>query len=172
VKPLDEDGSIGIGDDCLVHHRWELRTVLARADSDRLVQAFVGGREFNVGIVGSRVLPVAEIVFSGAQRVVSYAAKWAPGSDADRRTTPVCPARITGTLHDRLVELGLAAWRAVDGRSYGRVDLRLDAGGEPFVLEVNPNPDLAPGAGLARMARAAGWAYDGLIARIVEEAVS
>ena len=169
VKPLDEDGSIGIGDDPVVHHPWELREALAGADGSRMVQAFVGGREFNVGIVGSRVLPVSEIVFSGSQRVVSYAAKWNPGSTADCRTTPICPARITVTLHDRLVELGRAAWRAVGGRGYGRIDLRLDERGEPFVLEVNPNPDLAPAAGLARMAAAAGWGYDGLVARIVEE---
>ena len=62
------------------------------------------------------------------------------------------------------------AWQAVDGRGYGRVDLRTDAADTLYVLEVNPNPDLAPAAGLARMAAAAGYDYTTLVDRIVREA--
>lgn len=170
VKPAGEDGSVGIHDSSVVADSWALRSAIAATPAPALVQAFVGGRELNVGIVGETVLPVSEIVFSGDQRVVSYAAKWTAGSPADLATRPVCPARISGTLHDHVVELARRAWAAVGGAGYGRVDLRTDAAGEPWILEVNPNPDLAPGAGLARMAEAAGWGYDGLIARILEEA--
>lgn len=170
VKPAGEDGSVGIHDSSVVADPWALQGAIAATPAPALVQAFVGGRELNVGIVGATVLPVSEIVFSGDQRVVSYAAKWSAGSRADLGTRPVCPARISGTLHDQVVELARRAWAAVGGTGYGRVDLRTDAAGEPWILEVNPNPDLAPGAGLARMAEAAGWGYDGLIARILEEA--
>lgn len=170
VKPVDEDGSVGILDDAVVESPWELEAALGRARSESLIQLFVGGRELNVGIVGDQALPVSEIVFAGHQRVVSYAAKWSPGSDADRATPPVCPARIDGNLRDRAIGMAREAWEAVGGRGYGRVDLRTDESGQLFVLEVNPNPDLAPGAGLARMAQAAGWNYDGLIARILEGA--
>jgi D-alanine-D-alanine ligase len=170
VKPVDEDGSVGIHDGSVVDHPWALSAAVRSIPGDALVQAFIGGRELCVGIVGDAVLPVSEIVFAGNQRVVSYAAKWSPGSVSDRSTRPACPARIPGSLHGRLVDLARESWAAVGGRGYGRVDLRLDAAGEPFVLDLNPNPDLAPGAGLARMAEAAGWGYDGLIARILEEA--
>lgn len=170
VKPLGEDGSVGIHEDSVANDPWELRAAIARAASPALIQEFVGGRELNVGIVGGTVLPVAEIVFSDRHRVVSYAAKWSPGSDADLGTRPVCPARISATLHGRVVGLARDAWRAVGGAGYGRVDLRTDSTGTPYILDVNPNPDLAPGAGLARMAAAAGWGYDGLVARILEEA--
>lgn len=170
VKPAGEDGSVGIGEDSVVDDALELRAALERCPGDAIVQRFVAGRELNVGIVGAVVLPVAEIEFSRAQRLVTYAAKWQPGSGADLGTRPVCPARIPDSMAAEARELGLRAWQAVGGRGYGRVDLRADEAGRLHVLEVNPNPDLAPDAGLARMAAAAGWTYDGLVARIVREA--
>jgi hypothetical protein len=60
----------------------------------------------------------------------------------------------------------------VDGIGYGRIDVRVDGRGTTFVTDVNPNPDLGVGAGLARQAAAAGWSYVDLIARIVEEALT
>jgi D-alanine-D-alanine ligase len=108
------------------------------------------------------VLPVAEIEFAGRQRVVSYAAKWDAGSDATGATPAVVPRPYPGTPSaTSAVDAGPGAWAAVGGRGYGRVDLRTDDAGQPYVLEVNPNPDLAPDAGLARMAEAAGWGYAG-----------
>ena len=68
--------------------------------------------------------------------------------------------------------MSLSAWRAVRGQGYGRVDLRVDETGQPWVLEVNPNPDISDDAGLSRMAQAAGWSYDDLILRMVELARS
>jgi D-alanine-D-alanine ligase len=59
----------------------------------------------------------------------------------------------------------------MQGKGYGRVDLRLDEDGRPWVLEVNPNPDLTDEAGLARMGRAAGWDYPELVRRIAEVAL-
>lgn len=170
VKPAGEDGSVGIHGNSVVEDALELTAALARTPAPALVQAFVGGRELNVGILGDTVLPVSEIVFSGRQRVVSYAAKWSPGSTADVGTRADCPARIRASLHGSVTAIAREAWAVVGGSGYGRVDLRLDAEGTPQILEVNPNPDLAPEAGLARMAAAAGWDYDALIARILEEA--
>jgi D-alanine-D-alanine ligase len=172
VKPADEDGSVGIDGASVVDDVLELSATLNRLPGDRLVQAFVGGRELNVGIVGRETLPVSEIAFTGPQRVVTYAAKWAADSPDDRRTPVVCPARLPTPLADQAVTLARAAWTAVGGRGYGRVDLRTDAAGQPYILEVNPNPDLAPCAGLARMAEVAGWGYAGLVRRIVAEALS
>lgn len=177
VKPVGEDGSVGIDELSVVEDPVELRAALSRAmgDSrvqrDALVQRFVGGRELNVGIVGGVVLPVAEIEFSGSQRLVSYAAKWHPGSAADLATRPVCPAPIDPALAAQARDVAMRAWRVVGGSGYGRVDLRADEQGRLHVLEVNPNPDLAPAAGLARMAAAAGWEYAELVDRILREAL-
>jgi D-alanine-D-alanine ligase len=172
VKPAGEDGSVGIHEWSVVENPLELGAAVARAAGDVVVQQFVGGRELNVGVVGSAVLPVAEIVFSGRQRVVSYAAKWEGGSEADRSTLPVCPAALTAAEQIRAESLARAAWAVVGGSGYGRVDLRADERGRLHVLEVNPNPDMSPGAGLARMAAAAGWDYLELVSRIVAEGVA
>lgn len=170
VKPAAEDASIGIDESSVVTTHWELQHAVAAAQTPAMIQAFVGGRELNVGIVGDALLPISEIVFSGSRRVVSYAAKWDPGSEADRHTRPLCPAPLDPARCAQVLDLARRAWAAVGGSGYGRVDLRADEHGEPWILEVNPNPDLAPTAGLARMADAAGWGYDGLIDRILAAA--
>ena len=65
-----------------------------------------------------------------------------------------------------------AAWKVVGGEGYGRVDLRIDEAGRPWILEVNANPDISPDAGLARMAGVAGIDYPTLIRRICESAIA
>ena len=146
----------------------------ARAHGPVLVQEFVAGRELAVGVVGREVLPLSEIDFSaippGNWSIVCSRAKWVAGSVEDLGTVPRCPAPLEPALAEEAVRVARAAWELVEGRGYGRVDLRVDAAGRPYVLEVNPNPDLSPDAGLARMAAAHGWGYAELVGRILEEA--
>jgi D-alanine-D-alanine ligase len=141
-----------------------------------VVQEYVAGREFNVGFVGKRMLPIAEIRFDtlpeGTWPIVSYAAKWIPGSPEDEGTVPVCPADLEPELARRIGQIARTAWEYLsEGTGYGRVDLRLTDDGQPYVLEVNPSPDLSSNAGLARMGRAFGWSYDDLVMQIVDEAL-
>ena len=178
VKPAAEDGSVGITQESVVSSTRELALRLAAAASFGLllVQAFVGSREISVGIVGRQILPLSEIVFRNLlpayHPLVGYEAKWAPGSLEDRATRPVCPAPLAAEVASRARELAMEAWTAVGGRGYGRVDLRLTEPDTLHILEVNPNPDLAPSAGLARMAAAAGWSYEELLERILAEALA
>lgn len=176
VKPAAEDGSVGISQASVARCPLELERSLERSArwAPLLVQAFVGGRELQVGIVGSEILPVAEVDFSalpqGWHPIVDYRAKWAPGSVEDQGTRPLCPAPLSPSLALQAQDLAWKAWQALGGRGYGRVDLRLEEPDQLFLLEVNPNPDLAPQAGLARMARARGWDYRELIQKILEAA--
>jgi D-alanine-D-alanine ligase len=178
VKPAGEDASIGVTQASVVTDSASLAAALesGRTLGHLLVQRYLPGREFNVGIVGDRVLPVAEIDFAGLAAslwpIVSYRAKWLDGCDEDRGTVSRCPAALDSAAAACAVDLARTAWRVAEGRGYGRVDLRTDADGRFHVLEVNPNPDLAPGAGLARMAQATGWRYVDLIDRIVTEAIA
>ena len=178
VKPAAEDASAGLDRGSVVTDKKTLRARLAAMTEqfdEVLVQQYIPGREFNVGFVGSRVLPVSEIDFTGMPEgswpILTYAAKWHTGSAEDLGSVPVCPAQISQRLADRLVRVAELAWRTMQGRGYGRVDLRVDDTGRPWVLEVNPNPDLNDDAGLSRMAGAAGWDYPELVRRIAEVAL-
>lgn len=177
VKPAGEDAGIGITREAVVRGEGELARALDAAAGlgPLLVQQFLDGVELIVGFVGSVSLPVAEVDYTampqGLPHVVGYAAKWESGSHEDLGTHTRCPARIERGLEQQAIETARAAWRAICNRGYARVDLRGDDREVLHVLDVNPNPDLAPDAGLARMAAAAGWSYTDLIDRIVRDAV-
>lgn len=179
VKPAAEDASVGIEQDSVVTSRRALALRIAQLSEEHdevIVQQYVTGRELAVGFVGARSLPLSEIDFStmpaGAWHILSFSAKWDVGGVEDLGSRPVCPAPVSRSTADRLTALAREAWQAVGGTGYGRVDLRLDESGQPWILEVNPNPDIADDAGLSRMARAAGWSYDELILRILDAALS
>ena len=117
-------------------------------------------REALFNILGDAVLPIAEIDFGhmpkGMWRIVTYRSKWEDGCDEDLGSAPRCPARLPASVASQLRRIAIAAWRIAGGSGYGRVDMRIDERGRPWILEVNANPDIAPDAGLARMARVAG----------------
>jgi len=178
VKPAAEDGSVGIDQGAIVRDAEALARRLEerRAEGPLLIQAFVGTREINAAILGREVLPLSEILFAGLPAglhpIVGYDAKWAPGSPEDLGTRPACPAPVPATLAARIRLLALKAWGAVGGKGYGRVDFRLSPPDALYILEVNPNPDLSPSAGLARSAEAEGLSYHTLVGRILQEALS
>ena len=182
VKPVHEDASLGINSSSLCRNTDELETQASYIHNiygqEALVEEYLDGREFNVSVLGdrdARVLAISEIDFDGMPegepRIVSYRAKWDEDSDYFRGTKPVCPAEIPKRLEVRIRDIALRAYRCVGCRDYGRVDMRTDARGNLFVLEVNPNPDIAPSAGFARAATAAGFSYSDLIGRISQLAL-
>jgi D-alanine-D-alanine ligase len=179
VKPAAEDASVGIDNSAVCTSKRTLKRRVAQMleqFDEVVVQEYVAGREFNVGFVGKRILPIAEIRFDalpeGTWPIVSYAAKWIQGSPEDEGTIPVCPAELDTELQQRIAQVARKAWEQMcDCEGYGRIDLRLSEDGQPYVLEVNPTPDLSSNAGLARMGRAFGWSYDDLVMHIVDEAL-
>jgi D-alanine-D-alanine ligase len=178
AKPAAQDASNGIHPYSVATGQAELSAAIERLRQswgDIVVQEFIDGREINLAIVGNCLLPPAEIDFSGlpedAPSIVSFAAKWQTGSPEDLGTQPVCPAPLPDDLTRDLQQLAARAWCLMDGCGYGRVDIRLAAADAPYVIDINPNPDLSPDAGLARQAAVAGWSYEDLIARIVDDAL-
>jgi D-alanine-D-alanine ligase len=178
VKPVAEDGSLGIGPEAVVHDLAGLRArvahILTSYRQAALVEQFIIGRELNVSVWGNppEVLPLAEIDFSAFptpyERIVSFAAKWDTESFAYTHTPVICPAPIDGRLGNHIRELALAVWETFGCRGYARVDMRVDEQDIPFVIEVNCNPDLSPDAGFYRAARAAGYGYVAMVRKILD----
>jgi D-alanine-D-alanine ligase len=177
-----EDGSVGIWRTSVVRDPDALaravEAVVATFRQPCLVEQFVDGREFNVALLGHpapRVLPLSEIDFAAlppdAPRIVSYDAKWASGSADDLGTVPVMHPALPNALAARVRRAASEAFRAVGVRDYGRVDIRLSPQGVPYVVDVNPNCDLAPQAGMARAAAAVGIDFSALARLLVRYAL-
>ena len=129
-----------------------------------------------MAILGRTVLPVSEIIFKGLPvnlpKIVTYDGKWMKDSTYYRHTNPRCPARLNKRTLKKVEEIALAAFDAINCRDYARVDLRLDKNNKPYVIEVNPNPDISTDSGFARAASAAGIGYPELLFRISQLALS
>jgi D-alanine-D-alanine ligase len=158
--------------------RQKVREILKTYNQPALAQRFLPGREFNVGIIGGsrlRVLPLAEVDYTALPQdippIMSYAAKWVETSTEYQKTQVVCPAPVEPELGRRIGDVALRAFQAVGGWGYGRVDMRLDEAGAPYVLEVNCNPCLDEGMGLARSAEKAGISYPKLLQLILRAAL-
>jgi D-alanine-D-alanine ligase len=169
VKPQAQDASIGIDRNSVVHDERALRHrveyILGTYRQPALVEAFIVGREFNVGVWGNGVahtLPLAEIDFSAWDdpycHVVHFDAKWDESSAEFQTMNVICPAEVDTDLAERIRQVVLAAYQAMGCRDYARVDLRVQDG-VPYVLEVNPNPCLATDGGFANAACVAGYDY-------------
>ena len=184
VKLGHEDASLGITEANVVRSHADLvartRELWAEFHEPVLAERFIDGREVNVTVFGSRantqVLPLHEIDFgampSDRPRIVSFAAKWDERHVDYAGTKPVPLRNITPDVVANIERVAQAAYRAVDLRDYGRVDIRVDSGGIPWVIDVNPNPDISPDAGVCRAAAAAGMNYPQMVARIAELALA
>ena len=182
VKPNAEDASLGVYPESVVRDeealRRQVRRCLDNYKQPVLVEAFIDGREFNVSVMENgeaRALPVSEIDYSAMPkdmpRILGYDAKWFEDHPLYQKTPPVCPAPVDDETRARLQGLAEAAFRAMGCRDYARVDFRMDAKGRPFILEVNPNPDISTNAGYARALKAAGLEYAAFWGVMVDNAL-
>jgi D-alanine-D-alanine ligase len=181
VKPRADDASNGITVDSVVQDFSSLeRQVKVIADSyggNALVERFMGGCEFNATVMGNSefvVLPVSEIVYSlppGLPHILNFDAKWDEESHYFQGTQVVCPAKIESEKSECIADTALAAYKLLGCSGYARVDMRMDEAGRVNVMEVNPNPDISPGTGAARQAKAAGMNYTQFIDKIIELAL-
>ena len=183
VKPLHEDGSLGISkesvvfdDEALIR---QIQYVVEKYDQPALVEEFIEGRELNVGLVedDGRVgpLPISEIDYSefpnGVPRICGYEAKWVPDSPEYQKTKPICPAPLEWVMKKRVEHIAVKVFRLFGCRDYARVDIRIDREGKIYVLEVNPNPDISPSSGMARAVKVQGVKYSDFIKGLLERAL-
>ncbi len=187
VKPPQEDASIGVTQKSIVRSPQELLQTIsalqAEYQSPALIEQFIDGREFYVGVLGNanaQGLPVIELDFSkfptDRPRIASYEAKWGEdgeGTGAEfEGTESVFPENLDPALAERMQKVAVDAFQALRLRDYARIDLRVTDAGEIFVIEVNPNCYLEQNGEFARAAARAGHEYGQLIATIVELAAA
>jgi D-alanine-D-alanine ligase len=164
VKPVRQGSSVGLQ---FVERVAEWSDALREAfryDSQLLVEEKIVGRETTVGILDDTALPVVEVrPKSGAY---DYRNKYTAGN-----TEYFCPAEFDDATTARIQAAALAAFRAVGGRDYARVDVMVRANGEPVVLEVNTLPGMTPMSLLPKAAAAAGIGYEQLCQRMIDLAL-
>ena len=164
VKPVRQGSSVGLQ---FVDSREDWGPALKESlsfDQQVLVEERIVGRETTVGILDGHPLPVVEV----RPRVggYDYRNKYTPGN-----TEYFCPADFPETLTRKIQAIGLAAFEAVGGRDYARVDVMVSDAGEPFVLEVNTLPGMTETSLLPKAAAAAGMDFPALCQKIVEMAL-
>jgi D-alanine-D-alanine ligase len=179
VKPARVDGSIGIDAQSVCATPQDLSRKLERLAGSLpgpfLVECFLPGTELNVSIIPepcAGLVIATQIDFSAVPahlpRFVTYESKWNP--ESPEYVSKSVPATVPPALLREVHDQARRAFIALSGDGYGRVDLRLDSQGNPRVIDVNPNNDLHPDAGLARAAASAGLDYPELLAAILAHA--
>lgn len=184
VKPLSEDGSIGINANAVVDSVKELmervQYIQDEFDSPAIIEEYIEGREIYAAILGSyeyaQALPLVELDFSklpkGTPKIASYDVKFEKDAEAYKLTKSSVAEDLDEKTVELLTETALAAHRAVKLRDYGRIDMRLSSKGEVYVLEANPNPWLSSKQEFAMAAKASGLSYTQLIGEIVDLAMA
>ncbi|KKT74430.1 MAG: D-ala D-ala ligase domain-containing protein [Microgenomates group bacterium GW2011_GWA2_44_7] len=181
IKPEFEHGSVGITQESVVKDVSQLKEQILRIKNEYkqgvLVEEYIDGMELQLTLVGNGesllVLPIKEILFvngmSNRWHVVTFSAKWEEDSDEYKGTPTICP---TENLDDDektvLEKLGREIFIKTDCQDYTRIDIRYDKKSKtPYILDVNPNPDLSSDAAVAKAAQAIGWDYQTLLTQLV-----
>jgi D-alanine-D-alanine ligase len=189
AKLPSEGGSLGLDRDSVVDNRADLRRrmalLLEKYEQGVLVEEYVDGREFTVSVLGNSppyALPVVERVFSGDCRIMLDEPEETTLKELERLSgqtydyIPVqivseAPAELPPDVTARIQRVSLAAYRVLHCQDWARIDLRMDARGELYVIDVNLEPAIAPEYALARSAQAMGWTYVQLVNRILDHAI-
>lgn len=178
VKSLTEEASMGISQASLVRDDEQLgervEFVHRKLGTDAIAERFVDGRELYVGVLGNHrlnVFPTWELTFSKMPEDIPFIAtakvKWDLEYQKKRGIVYKKAEQLPEGVESQLVRMCKRAYRVLNLSGYARLDLRLTAEGDLYLLEANPNPELAFGGEFAESAEAAGIHYDGLLQKIL-----
>ncbi|WP_409308175.1 D-alanine--D-alanine ligase [Pectobacterium sp. B1J-3] len=161
VKPSREGSSVGMSK---VNQAGDLHAAMTEAfrhDDDVLVEKWLSGPEYTVAILGDEVLPAIRIQAAGT--FYDYEAKYLSDD-----TQYFCPSGLSAEKEQELASLSMAAYRALDCRGWGRVDLMMDSDGAFYLLEVNTSPGMTNHSLVPMAARQHGLSFSQLVARVLE----
>lgn len=179
VKPACEGSGFGIHKDSVVYSERDLfkkvRELLKQYQPPVLVEEFIEGREFTVGIIGNgkdkTILPILEIDFKDIPEEYGKFYTFEVKTDFGDETNFYCPAPLSKEIEKAIKENASKAFDALGCRDIARVDVRLEDD-KPYIIEINSLPGLKPVySDLPKMAEAAGMSYEELIMQILKEAI-
>lgn len=179
VKPVSEDGSLGIDKDSVVDSVKDLMQrihfVQEEFECPALIEEYIEGREIYAGILGNQrpeVLPLIELDLSrlpaGMPKVAGTEVKWEKDSEAYKVTKSAPVEDLDEETTKKLNKTALAAYQILKLRDYGRIDMRLTDKGEVYVIEANPNPWLSSDSEFFMSAKKSGRSYSDMIGEIIE----
>jgi D-alanine-D-alanine ligase len=179
VKPIWEDGSLGInGDSVFVCEPGCVKRLEGLDDSHWFIEDFIDGREFNISVLagenGPEVLPPAEIVFvnygKDKPRIIDFKAKWELDSFEYINTVRKFPgAAMDGQLEENLKETALRCWHLFGLKGYARIDIRTDSEDAVYVIEINANPCISPDSGYVAATKEAGYQFKDVLQKIIND---
>lgn len=178
LKPVWEDGSLGITEESVFTFNGTLPEILnGKNDMHWFIEDYIEGREFNVSVMGGsdgpRMLPPAEMIFHGytddLPRIVSYKAKWIEGSFEYENSKRAFPEDLSDRLRKNIQDAVFGCWNAFGLKGYARVDMRIDADENVYVLEVNANPCISPDSGFISAGVHAGYSHAMIIENIIKD---
>ncbi len=178
VKSLTQDASIGISQASVVESEDKLRERVAfihrSIGTDAIVERYIQGRELYVGVLGNerlQVLPVWELMFrkmpEDIRRIATERVKWSVKYQKKHGIVADLARDLPNGMGPQIQHLAKRVYRTLELSGYARIDLRLDKSDRVFVLEANPNPQIAYGEDLAESAEHAGLSYEALLQRLI-----
>jgi D-alanine-D-alanine ligase len=176
VKPRFEGSSKGLSESSRVETKEELKKqveyIIGTYRQPALIEEFISGQEFTVAVVGNdppEVLPVVHIKIDGRFQLNNKFYTFA--RITSDRLEYICPAHISQDLNNKISELALKTYEAVECRDFGRIDFRVDNDGKPYVLEINPLPSLSTEDVFMIIAKHMGISYAEMISKILNSAI-
>lgn len=178
LKPVWEDGSLGITEESVFTFKGTIPEILKdKNDHHWFIEEFIDGREFNVSVKagpeGPEMLPPAEMVFHNypddIPRIVSYKAKWMEETFQYENSKRHFPGDLSERLLKNLKDAVTGCWNIFGLKGYARVDMRVDADENVYVLEVNANPCISPDSGFISAAIHAGYTHQDIIRHIIND---
>ena len=182
VKLANTDNSIGISNNSVVTSTKELKeqvhSLLEQYKRPVLIEEYIEGDEVDVSIMGNeervKVLPLSRSIFDdlpqGTWGIYPFQAKWDDNSVYEKIRVER-PAKYSQKLTALISEICLDAYRIFDCHDYARIEVRVDRFGNPYILEINPNPSINDGDCVPACAEVIGQKYEEFIEEIMREAI-
>lgn len=182
VKPSNTDYCLGISQKSVVANRKELKRVLSDIIGEMkrpaLIEEYIDGDEYEVYILGNeeenlRVLPLSRTIFNGLGdrlwHINTYESEWLDIGSDNKIIHQLPPKNISKKLESLITEIALDVYNIMDCKDFGKVEIKVDKDGNPYVTELNPTPWLAEMGeeGIVKAAKLAGMDFAELLEEII-----